>query len=79
MLFEAKLLAGEGPNGKSDNKSPEFDNVERFPSFTRLFRVSGLILRFITKIKRDKIPNGPLTPEELHEVFMDKILARSTL
>ena len=72
MLFTAKLLAGEGPNGKLDNKSPEFDNpfcmnVEKFSSFTRLLRVSGWILRFIRKIKGDKIPHGPLTPEELHE------------
>ena len=72
VLFEAKLLAGEGPNGKLDNKSPEFDNpfcmnVEKFSSFTRLLRVSGWILRFIRKLKGDKIPPGPLTPEELHE------------
>ena len=63
MLFEAKLIAGEG---SPELKEKPFNiDVERFSSFTKRCRATAWVLRFIEKPrKRTNLP-APLKSTEI--------------
>ena len=63
MLFEAKLVAGEG---SLELKEKPFNiDVERFSSFTKLFRATAWVIRFIEKLRKRTNLSGPLKSTEI--------------
>ncbi|CAG2192995.1 unnamed protein product [Mytilus edulis] len=72
VLHEAKLLAGEGPDGETNSVGNSKSSVgylldidcSRFFSFIRLIRVSAWVLRFVKRLNKETI-SGPLTAAEL--------------
>ena len=63
MLFEAKLVAGEGsPELK---EKPFNKNVERFSSFIKLCRATGWVIRFIEKLRRRTNLSGLMKSTEI--------------
>ncbi|CAG2200066.1 unnamed protein product [Mytilus edulis] len=72
VLHEAKLLAGEGPDGETNSVENSKSSVgylldidcSRFSSFIRLIRVSAWVLRFVKRLNKETI-SGPLTAAEL--------------
>ena len=63
MLFEAKLVAGEG---SPELKEKTFNiEVERFSSFTKLCRATTWVLRFIAKLRKRTNLSGPLKSTEI--------------
>ncbi|XP_062582984.1 uncharacterized protein LOC134244753 [Saccostrea cucullata] len=68
-VYETKLLVGEGRHGCSDTpaecKNPFSIDDKQFSSFVKLVRVSAWILRFISKIKKEKSFSDTLTATEL--------------
>ncbi|XP_078334132.1 uncharacterized protein LOC144625796 [Crassostrea virginica] len=71
VMYETKLLVGEGPHGyketSAEDRNPYGIDDKRFSSFMRLIRVSAWIDRFIRRLKREKTSTGPLTSKELEE------------
>ncbi|CAC5421232.1 unnamed protein product [Mytilus coruscus] len=72
VIHEAKLLAGEGPDGETNSVGNSKSSVgylfdidcNRFSSFIRLSRVSAWVLRFVKRLNKETI-SGPLTAAEL--------------
>ncbi|CAG2200118.1 unnamed protein product [Mytilus edulis] len=72
VLHEAKLLAGEGPDGETNSVGNSKSSVgylldidcSRFSSFIRLIRVSAWVLRFVKRLNKETI-SGPLTAADL--------------
>ncbi|CAC5354904.1 unnamed protein product [Mytilus coruscus] len=65
VLHEAKLLAGESPDGETNSVGYLFDiDCSRFSSFIRLIRVSAWVIRFVKQLKKEML-SGPLTATEL--------------
>lgn len=68
VLFEAKLVAGEGLSENRNGKLQEdpFNlNIVNFSSVTRLWRVTALVVRFIDKLRKKTSHFGPLHPNEI--------------
>ncbi|XP_061176063.1 uncharacterized protein LOC133185014 [Saccostrea echinata] len=71
ILYEAKLMAGESPNGSKNNSDsdstgyPSIIDYHRFSSFLRLIRVLAWILRFIKRSKKIQMHANHLTSSEL--------------
>ena len=67
IIFEAKLVAGEGPivDKIVESKAPFGINIERFSSLTRLLRVTALAERFINKLRKTTNKSGPLDESEI--------------
>ena len=61
VLFEAKLVAGEGSKEKRtvEPKAPFGIDVNRFSSLTRLLRVTALVERFLNRIRKKPNKSGP--------------------
>ncbi|XP_063411654.1 uncharacterized protein LOC134694569 [Mytilus trossulus] len=72
VLHEAKLLAGEGPDGETSSVGNSKSIVGylldidccRFSSFISLIRVSAWVLRFVKRLNKETIA-GPLKAAEL--------------
>ena len=64
MLFEAKLVAGEGSPELKEKKTFNID-VERFSSFTKLCRATAWVIRFIEKLRKRTNISGPLKSTEI--------------
>ena len=54
VMFEAKLVAGEGP--PESRGAPCGMDIKRFSSFTKLCRVTAWVSRFIKKAKKTDRP-----------------------
>lgn len=63
VMFEAKLIAGEGsPESK---EAPFGMDIKRFSSFTKLCRVTAWVSRFIEKLRKETDMSGPLKATEI--------------
>ena len=58
VLFEAKLVTGEGPKESFDLS---IINVERFSSLLKLLHTTAWILRYVNKFMKREIITGLLT------------------
>ena len=67
VMFEAKLVAGEGPTGDRivESKSPFGIDIRRFSSLTKLLRVTALSERFVDKLRKKISRSGPLDESEI--------------
>ena len=67
IIFEAKLVAGEGPivDKIVESKAPFGIDIERFSSLTRLLRVTALAERFINKLRKTTNKSGALDESEI--------------
>ena len=64
VLFEAKLMAGEGQS--EDLKDSPFSlNPQEFSSVARLWRITALALRFVDKVRKKTRHCGPPDTNEL--------------
>ena len=59
VLYEAKLVVGEPPCG--ERIDPSDINSTRFLSLYKLLRVTGWILRFVSRLKKRYCELGPIT------------------
>ena len=66
VLYEAKLVVGEAPCEERIDLS-DIDST-RFLSLYKLLRVTGWILRFISRLKTGNCKAGPITTLELERV-----------
>ena len=66
-MYEAKLVAGEGPIGDRIVKStaPFCIDIGRFSSLLRLWRVTALSERFINKLRNKTNKSGALDESEI--------------
>ena len=62
VLYEARLIAGEGPNG---NINLSDFTVERSSSLQKLLRTTAWVLRCVDRYKKRDDVTGSLTPQEL--------------
>lgn len=67
IMFEAKLVAGEGPIGDRivESTAPFGIDISRFSSLTRLLRVTALAERFVNKLRKKTNRSGPLDESEI--------------
>ena len=68
VLFETKLVAGEGPSQVRKGilqEAPFNLDITNFSSVTKLWRVTALVVRFIDKLRKNTGPVGPLGPTEI--------------
>ncbi|XP_062573876.1 uncharacterized protein LOC134235746 [Saccostrea cucullata] len=71
IVYEAKLVAGESPNGRKNNSDsdstgyPNIINYQKFSSFINLIRVLAWTLRFIKRVKKIPMSWSHLTYSEL--------------
>lgn len=67
VMFEAKLVAGEGPaTGRNvESKTPYGIDIRRFSSLTKLLRVTALAKRFVNNLKTKSNRSGPLDESEI--------------
>ena len=80
VLFETKLVAGED-HSETMNKisnTPFGLDPQRFSSVTRLWRVTALSLRFVSKMRKKSTQNGPLKADEIEaaEILWTKYIQR---
>ena len=80
VLFETKLVAGED-HSETMNKisnAPFGLDPQRFSSVTRLWRVTALALRFVSKMRKKSTQNGPLKADEIEaaEILWTKYIQR---
>ena len=65
VMFEAKLVAGEGsPESK---ETPFSMDIKRFSSFSKLCRVTAWVNRFIKKLSKETDQSGPLNAIEINK------------
>ena len=62
MVYEAKLVASEGP---TDIDSPFSIDISRYSSLTKLWRITALVIRFIRKLRKESDLTGPLEATEI--------------
>ena len=71
MMYEAKLVAGEGLMDKQDKtkkvSAPLDIDINRFSSLTKLLRVTVLALRFINKLKKTSRSNGQIDSKDINQ------------
>ena len=69
VMYEAKVVAADGSSRENGERSmpqtPSGINISRFSSFTKLLRVTALVLKFIAKLKKVKNGNDPLEVSEI--------------
>lgn len=67
VMFEAKLVAGEGPaTGRNvESKTPYGIDIRRYSSLTKLLRVTALAERFVNNLKTKSNRSGPLDESEI--------------
>ena len=69
IIFEAKLIVGEGTRDTSSSSATTADfsdiNIDRFSSLQKLLRTTAWILRYANKFLKKQINNGPLTATEI--------------
>ena len=61
-MYEAKLVAGEGP---TDIDSPFSIDINWYSSLTKLWRITALVIRFIRKLRKQSDLTGPLEATEI--------------
>ena len=62
VMYEAKLVAGEGP---TDIDFPFSIDINRYSLLTKLWRVTALVIRFIRKLREESDLTGPLEATEI--------------
>ena len=71
VMYQAKLIAADGCSRENGEKkmpqTPCGINISIFSSFTKLLRVTAIVLRFIAKLKKVKNGNDPL---ELSDILV---------
>ncbi|XP_062592781.1 uncharacterized protein LOC134254255 [Saccostrea cucullata] len=71
IVYEAKLVAGESPNGRKNNSDsdstgyPDIIDYQKFSSFINLIPVLAWTLRFIKRVRKIPMPWTHLTYSEL--------------
>jgi len=75
VLYEAKLVAGEDPMGKSV-KGPDLSDIDerRHSSLYKLLRVTAWVMRFVDKLKKRDGASGLLTTQELQRAKLYWVL-----
>ena len=70
-MYDARLVAGEGGKQQQDvatkRNTPLTIDIHRFPSLTRLLRVTALAQKFICKLKRTSRSKSYLDSEEINQ------------
>lgn len=64
-MFEAKLVAGEGP--QESKEAPFSMDIKRFSSLTKLCRVTAWVSRLIDKLRKKTNLSGPLKAAEINK------------
>ena len=62
VMYEAKLVAGEGP---TETGTPFSIDINRFSLLTKLCRVTALVIRYIRKLRKETDITGPLDASEI--------------
>ena len=62
VMYEAKLVAGEGP---TETGTPFSIDINRFSLLTKLWRVTALVIRYIRKLRKETDITGPLDASEI--------------
>ena len=62
VMYEAKLLAGEG---LTDIDSPFSIDIHMYSSLTKLWRITVRVIRFIRKLRKESDLTGPLEATEI--------------
>lgn len=69
VMYEAKLFAADGCSTENIEKNmphhPGDIDISRYPSLTKLLRVTALVLRFIAKLKKNKHENSTLEAADI--------------
>ena len=65
VMFEAKLVAGEGP--PESKETPFSMDIKRFSSFSKLCRVTAWVNRFIKKLRKETDQSGPLNATAINK------------
>ena len=69
VMYQAKLIAADGCSSENGEKkmpqTPCGINISIFSSFTKLLRVTAIVLRFIAKLKKVKNGNDPLEVSDI--------------
>lgn len=65
VLYEAKLVAGEAASRERMDLS-DIDRT-RFSALNKLLKVTGWVLRFISRLKKRCCNTGPITTLELEQ------------
>ena len=67
IIFEAKLVAGEGPivDKIFESNAPFGIDIEKISSLTRLLRVTALVERFINRLRKTTNKSGAIDESEI--------------